>query len=640
MHPLTSGNLLEIIVRKKLDEKLLEMISLADGHTDKQILEYLKIAQENKFSEEEYVLKEMIFEIGKAQILAVTSKNGKNHKEADLENYLMRTGLDAIRPGLKALKNQHAIDSGIVDILARNGREMIGVELKADKYDSKAVHAQLRAYLNDSELDSVIFVAPEIKPALFNSLKQEFESGKIEFYQLKKEGELFTFKQITEENLPEAKHKKLDFKRKKREKNSETIRVTNKIQSTLGEIKHVKPFKVNDDLVDLFDELKERKLTISLEDFNALKELSFMDSNDNIIVKSVTRSYHHLFGEDMPKLERLVGICNPENTDVTKRIAEFSKKFFDDSGKQVEELVKAHIHYVMPTVLLQNVLDIPTLKNLDPIEGGKYLEKFKNSFKLAEDKTKKLKVAYKKRRLQGTPFFGHGVDETISGFYLDLLLTYTDMHIKKAEILRKVDTQLGNLFLSYLSSPINAVMNRGYAAKDYENGLDNALYKFALLKPLEKNESDLIRAASLEVSIPKHILLGIKGMEFVFNELMSYLTVEASIDASFKPQIKSNDETDIYSAITGNRNGSTFSEDSLKRIEYFVEDMEKFGFDTEKRNLLAQEFKNFKLFKRVHSENPSDLQVRNFFDDVTLKYVSHGLVPSSDALETLYANKN
>lgn len=183
-------------------------------------------------------------------------------------------------------------------------------------------------------------------------------------------------------------------------------------------------------------------------------------------------------------------------------------------------------------------------------------------------------------------------------------------------------------------------MNRGYAAKDYENGLDNALYKFALLKPLEKNESDLIRAASLEVSIPKHILLGIKGMEFVFNELMSYLTVEASIDASFKPQIKSNDETDIYSAITGNRNGSTFSEDSLKRIEYFVEDMEKFGFDTEKRNLLAQEFKNFKLFKRVHSENPSDLQVRNFFDDVTLKYVSHGLVPSSDALETLYANKN
>ena len=81
-----------------------------------------------------------------------------------------------------------------------------------------------------------------------------------------------------------------------------------------------------------------------------------------------------------------------------------------------------------------------------------------------------------------------------------------------------------------------------------------------------------------------------------------------------------------------------YSEDTLTRIRYFAEDAEAYGFDDKQMEKMAESIKGVNLHKRLRNREsrPSDTQLRNFFDDITLKYVMHGNVPDAKDLKKVY----
>jgi len=95
----------------------------------------------------------------------------------------------------------------------------------------------------------------------------------------------------------------------------------------------------------------------------------------------------------------------------------------------------------------------------------------------------------------------------------------------------------------------------------------------------------------------------------------------------------------LHGAITGNHKRSFYNEDNALRVRYFVEDLEGAnGLTPEQLKLLTNSFSHFNLHEYLrHDENrPEDAVIRTFFDDVTLKYLRHGKIPTKDELDKLY----
>lgn len=80
------------------------------------------------------------------------------------------------------------------------------------------------------------------------------------------------------------------------------------------------------------------------------------------------------------------------------------------------------------------------------------------------------------------------------------------------------------------------------------------------------------------------------------------------------------------------------SRDANARIGYFADDVLSLGYDGARLDDLMGTFSDFNLGKvmRKRENRLSDLQFRNFLDDVTLEYVRKGAIPTKADLERLY----
>ncbi len=92
----------------------------------------------------------------------------------------------------------------------------------------------------------------------------------------------------------------------------------------------------------------------------------------------------------------------------------------------------------------------------------------------------------------------------------------------------------------------------------------------------------------------------------------------------------------LENAITHKINGNT-TEDSLLRIRYFVQDAAE-ALSPEQMLGYGEAFGRFHLAGKFRNRDtrPSDIKIRNFFDDVTMRYLRHKRVPEASDLEALY----
>ncbi len=83
-------------------------------------------------------------------------------------------------------------------------------------------------------------------------------------------------------------------------------------------------------------------------------------------------------------------------------------------------------------------------------------------------------------------------------------------------------------------------------------------------------------------------------------------------------------------------NGSA-SPEVRSRMDYFIQDASAL-LPPDKSAQLGEAFEQFKFARKFRKREiqPTDVKIRNFFDDVTLNYVKKGEVPDADALERLY----
>ena len=74
------------------------------------------------------------------------------------------------------------------------------------------------------------------------------------------------------------------------------------------------------------------------------------------------------------------------------------------------------------------------------------------------------------------------------------------------------------------------------------------------------------------------------------------------------------------------------------RIGYFIEDMGQLGLNNTSIKKLRSTFSSFNLYRKLRNREtrPTNLQFRNFFDDVTPQYLRNGKIPTSKELEQCY----
>jgi hypothetical protein len=91
----------------------------------------------------------------------------------------------------------------------------------------------------------------------------------------------------------------------------------------------------------------------------------------------------------------------------------------------------------------------------------------------------------------------------------------------------------------------------------------------------------------------------------------------------------------IKGAVTKDMNG--VSPEVRLRIDYFAADATSL-LPADKIEHLSDAFGDFKIARKFRKREiqPTDVKIRNFFDDVTVQYVRKGEVPDADALERLY----
>lgn len=209
---------LQSATRKKLDEKILEMIDLPIGTIDINIKNYIEIAKQNGFSSELFLFKEILLELALAQInIFSEEKKERNELEMAFEKYLiLNNNLEKIEKGLKFISEQITIRSGIIDILAQdaNNYEVI-VELKISPSDANRAEYQIMKY-HGATKKRVIFVSPKIKPELYFALIDKIEDNKVSLYEYKQIQDEFVFTKIDESKFPEIKRKPVIYEKQER----------------------------------------------------------------------------------------------------------------------------------------------------------------------------------------------------------------------------------------------------------------------------------------------------------------------------------------------------------------------------------------------------------------------------------------
>ncbi len=129
--------------------------------------------------------------------------------ETLLRNYLSYDNgknLSRIKPGLRLLGEEIIIPSGRIDLLVRDSQSICGVELKAMNYNTRQVGTQLTGYAHYFKENNgkVFFIAPKVKKGIYYALKDFYEEGMVEFYEIKVTNK-FSFNRVYSKDLDDSR---------------------------------------------------------------------------------------------------------------------------------------------------------------------------------------------------------------------------------------------------------------------------------------------------------------------------------------------------------------------------------------------------------------------------------------------------
>ena len=219
-----AGELMVPMIRKSLEDVLVQTERLSGGKFHRDLKVFEDIARKFEFSELTERIDEVYKRIGSSIAIKKQEKVEKDRREDDFEKYMARdNNLEKVESGLRFLNRQHRLKSGRPDLRARDKEEKtVYLELKMNDEDVHSVIREVYRHLNGDKNARVIVVAPEIKPRLFFTFEQFIDNGRLSLYEVEEvtRGQDYRIKRfdssrLTEEDKTEAE-KPLERTRKKK----------------------------------------------------------------------------------------------------------------------------------------------------------------------------------------------------------------------------------------------------------------------------------------------------------------------------------------------------------------------------------------------------------------------------------------
>ncbi len=620
---------LKKILKKKLDDKILDLIELPKGKTDKNILEYIRITQQNNFSDSSYLLKEMVYEIGKAQIENASKPSKKKGKlEKELEDYLEKNGnLEKIEKGLKFVGRQKSIESGRLDISAEDlENKQVIVELKTSDYGSKHVFWQLMKYMNEKEDDRLIFIAPQIKPDLYYPLQNYVNSGRISFFEVEKNGKEYNFQKVNKKNIKDSNNKEINFNTRDRKSDIVSIVKHEKEEKTewdslpfyyqimlfyrpnlKNKKRYLKPIKINEKQKRDLEELVLPEYTKALlSKFNEMKA-SYVPKDELTKIAN-----NRLFDLDTPKDCKIMNAGTSLGQNITNELTTIHKEIslcirFNEKPIDCNQELST---LISPLERSQRKLD-------------EYLKKIKHNEKDLI-KYRKLLSKYSKRSSgDKRKYYKAALWDTF--FYIAKLNNESlKLRIARSKKLMKVNNDIAcSYFIYNITTDI--------MLDDFKNSrLRDAPF---IVGPFDmynfiKKDTELYQSFldNFQVEKEKHIQNQPKELNSLPKKTLS-------------SQPKLEDKyTTLKNTIIRNENSQTFTPNMLKRIDYFIEeDLNGNKISSKELLSLTDSFSGFNLPRLMKRD--TKLPENNFyafFDNINLYYMKNRKIPSSSDLKDIY----
>ncbi len=649
---------LDFIARNKLERIILDTM----GHPEQipqDFFELRDVARQNCFLEIEEGFRLILEQIGETQSRAaidrIRSRGERRRDEADLQQYLIekpeRLGL--IEPGLAYLAHEKRIKSGRLDILAedKSGRE-VKIELKARAYDPRKSNFQIMKYFNDdkSEEGRLMFIAPTIDPSLITSLAQYQKAGRMSFFEFKKQDGDYSFSEVKPEDIKDPVP--IDWtKRRKREVDEKgLVTVTSSVGKRASKSeeeteltsyplyyqillqnrpnlrdkkRYLKPIFIERNQMEALEELvSSRELDRALD---ALERNIQWELPDPRSLDVMSRQ------EVVSELVRLMELVQGTVTNKTKKIAKeriferirvYTRGLFYTSFEIFEfQLNNVSNPNIEPNDIIINMAN--SQKRLsDIVINSRYSDKILIGFRNLINKTLRKAVSSHDDKTEDIARKWLFFAANYTGALFDQFL---QTKIKRAKELAEIDKEIA---ISY------SIFNPLAYSKLAEREVDGFAKTVSVI-----DNSVMIDFVKRDTQLYKSILSNLRIREEdkkpVADQKPELIALQVEKQQEPKPRIPTPSSL-LRDSILHNHK-EALDDDANARLDYFIEDVLQRGYDA-RLEQLCDSFSHFNLGKRMRrrEDRPSDMQLRNFFDDVQLKYVRRGEVPSAQDLEHLY----
>lgn len=625
------GLLVREAIRRRLGEKIDELIELPKGKTDKDLEFYMDIAEQFGFSDERSVLERYSYETLREVIRVKTNpKKTRKQKEKELEDFLVAdTHLALLEPGLTFVSRQEIIETGRLDILARdNSSKEAVVELKMGNYVSRDVFWQLTKYMNEKPDDRAFFVAPRIKPDLYYALRAHAESGRLVFFEVEENDEAYTFRRIDETNLPKNGRKIMVTSKRKRA-NGDLVTIVATDNEPVKKKKKAEPADWNTYpfyyqmilLHNLVPKSRERYLQPIEVTPDQKREL------ENLVKTPEVDSWSELYDEDFDCDPKVYKSLDPNKVPKIRyrrhaKLAVKGEIIFSDIAHHTDLLTELLLRYI------SGYGKPPTIESL-----GKFnRELTKILLDISHGDSSEMKTLRQYLELIDLECFSHmrnqrlvqGVKSMNRFPKAHLINELINIKIRRAEALEEIDPILAQAYLRYSITSDNAISLmcnqpppvsyhiahqriKGYLARDqelYKSILDNLVARPDEEPQLEKKANEITpdpdELADVSTESTYDPVRQIRNA-MVNGHIERFLRYEAWVDA-----------------LTEDISSGKYTESQVKEFSEALREAN-----------LSRRFRHRESRPDMHS-------LETFSQDVILQYASKGVVPSAEELRRLY----
>jgi len=683
----------------KLDEKALEIAGLSEGRGDENILDYLAIAEQQGLTDAAYLLREKVFEIGKAQIEATTAPiRERKRREQCLEDFLVRdNNLTKIEPGLKYVARQDPLQTGFIDIRARDTKETdVLIELKTAADPVDKIDFQLTKYLEENPRSRLILVTPSIDSSIYRGFRGRY-GERVKFVQMQEKEGSYSFKEITPEDADKMpKKRRLKFKKA----NGTQSGVISFVKKRRAGPVYEKPKAQERQPAERRAETERESPTQEVSGLPVLSSKHFFykmllattkDPEKCIDLTQTPRkslkALINLTCQSNKELDAYVnyinwfknsGINEEEVSPFGDLTSQEFKLFYADTDETIDLPAMGSRPAERVNTIPENGMFERSLKKIHSLYTSFW--KLKTEFASIEQeepdsdldplKLNRLEQALRetKMKLGEIKYRDKGLSEFRDYIKQAMVAMPESADFSKLELFRSNFLEM-SAALSFMSTKLAATrelhkINKKLGAAYLRAGFD-FLDRYSVSAERAAKEFEKHKSINTEISAAAH---SYRNFEWCRRDITDRIlrtnlllsTYEDNEDTAPRsseseqgnttPQSNQSQTPQNYSplvqAITQNHNGELFTKDNLARIKYFAEDLATrvdYGIPEDKRQELTKSFQEFRLDRRLRhkEERPDDSQLRTFFDYVTeavykSKQAGNVLVPTAKDLDKMY----